>query len=344
MYKLFAKAIFLTIFISACASTETISPPTASNLTHTENHLGRSISPETAQQVELVRTLTGHTDKVLALTFSGDGVYIASDSLDKTIRLWNVRSGQSVHTLSKGESEMIITNGIAFSPNGNLLASAEAIWDVKSGDIVHVLNTGQHAPVAFSPDGSLLAIALFNQPPKLWNVTSGQVADSFVKQPRNADNLSINIAFSPDGAWVAAAGHLDGTVRLWDVHSGQIVRSLSHGTESNIHALAFSPDEQLLASAGTDATVRIWDAASGQQVRSLGHRAGSWSVAFSPDGSLLASAGCNGTVQIWEVTSGKLLRTLDHNDQVTAVIFSPDGTLLVSGGYDNQIYLWGVQR
>lgn len=300
------------------------------------------ISPDTVKQVELAGTLSGHTNKVLALAFSVNDIYIASDSLDRTIRLWNARSGQSVHTFVKSESEMIITNSIAFSPDGNLLASAEAIWDVKSGNIVHTLQRGQHAPVAFSPDESLLAVALFDQPIKLWGIDSGQVAHTFSVQPATSDEPVLNIVFSPDGALLATSGHLNGLVQLWDVATEQLVHTLSHNTKSNIHALAFSPDGRLLASAGTDYTVILWDVTSGQQVHSLRHRDGLWSIAFSPDGSLLASAGCDGRVQIWEVASGKLLHILEHSDQVTSVVFSPDGTLLVSGGYDNQVYVWGI--
>jgi Tol biopolymer transport system component len=78
------------------------------------------ISVDTAGQVKLLSTLSGHSDRVVALAFSGDGSHIASSSMDKTIRLWDVRSGQEVCAFSINEVEI---NSIAFSPDGTLIAS-----------------------------------------------------------------------------------------------------------------------------------------------------------------------------------------------------------------------------
>ena len=298
-----------------------------------------AISADTVDQVERLHTLSGHSDRVMTLAFSGDGVYVASSSRDKTIKLWDVKSGQEVHTFSMKEVGM---NGIAFSPDGSLLASADAIWDVESKQVVHTLERGRQVPgpVAFSPDGSLLAVALVNQPIKLWDVASGQVVRTFDEQ---ADNAAFSIAFSPDGTLLAAGG-LGGTVRLWNVESGQIAGAIEYGDESGVHDVAFSPDGRVLASGGTNPTLRLWDVASRQAIRTLRLGDGLFGVAFSPDGTILASAGGIGGVRLWGVESGRMLRTLSHDDELMAVAFSPDGTLLASGGYDNQIYLWGIPR
>ena len=94
------------------------------------------ISIDTADQVELLSTLSGHNDKVIDLAFSRDGTYIASSSLDRTIRLWDVTSRQEVDAFSMNK---VGFNGIAFSADGRLLASADAIWDVESRQVFHTL-------------------------------------------------------------------------------------------------------------------------------------------------------------------------------------------------------------
>ena len=296
------------------------------------------ISSATADQVELLSALGGHNDRVKDLVFSGDGAYLASSSLDKTIKLWDVVNWQEVHTFSLNK---VGFNGIALSQDGHLLASADAIWDVESKQMVHTLEWSRWgpAPVAFSPNGSILAVAMESQPIKLWDITSGEVLRAFVEQ---IDDVTFSIAFSPDGTLLATGAH-GGIVRVWNVSSGQIAGTLKYGNESDVHDVAFSPNGKLLASAGNDNTVRLWDVHSGDLMHTLWHGNGLYGVAFSPDGSLVASACCDRTVKLWDVASGKVLHSLRHGDEVITVTFSPDGTLLASGGYDHQIYIWGIE-
>lgn len=292
------------------------------------------VSVDTVDQLELLNTLTGHSDKVYTLVFSGDSLYLASVSQDNLVKVWDVVNGGEVFSFEIREVGM---NDIALSPDGHLLASSENIWDVESKQIIHELDPGVFGPVAFSPDSSILAVSPFNQPIKLVDVASGQVMRTLDNQ---AGNFTLSIEFSPDGTLMAAGGHLNGLVTLWDVENGQIVRTFAHDTKSNFHGVAFSPDGQLLASAATQGTTKLWNVASGELVHVI-PGTGCYDVTFSPDGSLLATAGC-GPVKLWEVASWRQVLSLPYIDEVMTVVFSPDGTLLASGGYDQQIHLWGL--
>jgi hypothetical protein len=96
----------------------------------------------------------------------------------------------------------------------------------------------------------------------------------------------------------------DGAVRVWDATTGELLHTLT-GHGDSAHAVAFSPDGSLLATAGEDGRVRLWDAATGKSLRDLdGHRGRVWGVCFSPDGSELASAGGDQTVRVWNPTTG----------------------------------------
>ena len=140
------------------------------------------------------------------------------------------------------------------------------------------------------------------------------------------------VVFSPHGRLLASGG-ADGKVKVWEVASGQEVRTL-RGHTGWVYSVAFSPDGRLLASGSGDNTVKVWEVASGRAVHTLtGHTSCVYSVAFSPDGRLLASGSGDNTVKVWEVASWQEVRTLTgHTDSVKSVAFSPDGHWLAISG------------
>jgi WD40 repeat protein len=296
------------------------------------------ISTGTVEHVVLLHTLVGHSQRVLDVAFSARGELVASSGQDMTIRLWDVKNGQEVHTFQMRSVDMA---DIDISPDRNTLASGEAIWDLASMQEIHPLERGTQIPahVAFSPDGSLLALGRFDQDIKLWDVASGQPAFAFAEQE---EKRTKRMAFSPDGALVAA-GVADGTVRLYDTVSGKVVNTLKYRGETDIHDVAFSPDGKYLASGGRVPAVILWDVASGQVVRTFRLTDNSISMDFSPDGAILASAGgYEYEVRLWDVESGNLLHSLPHNDQLASIAFSPDGRLVAVACFDSNVYLWGI--
>jgi WD40 repeat protein len=158
------------------------------------------------------------------------------------------------------------------------------------------------------------------------------------------------VAFCPDGSRLASASW-DGTVKVWDVQSGQEVLTL-RGHRGWVSGVAFSPDGRRLASAGGvtvgPGEVKVWDAQTGQEVLTFqGHAGSVLGVAFSPDGHRLASASWDG-VKVWDAQSGQEVLTLrDHRGWVSGVAFSPDGRRLASaGGADREpgdVKVWDAQ-
>ncbi|WP_019500718.1 NB-ARC domain-containing protein [Pseudanabaena sp. PCC 6802] len=116
-------------------------------------------------------------------------------------------------------------------------------------------------------------------------------------------------------------------------------------TFGSILSVAFSPDDRLLAAAGTSEDIHLWQSIDGQELFTLkGHKNWVLSIAFSPDSQLLASAGEDNSIKLWDVRDGNCLLTLlGHTDYVHTVTFNPDVQVLASGSIDRTIKLWDVQ-
>ena len=295
---------------------------------------------------------TGETQRTVQLeltdccsyTLSPSGDMLAENAFSaNAMRLWDTASGQVRHTIA-------VSSTVAFSPQGDLLASVNNIvningvrlWDVKSGQPLRVLegDTGSVEDIVFSPDGRILATGSARERTvRLWDTASGRLRGVLT------NNNGQSIAFSPDGRRLAVVGggsrNLGGgsQVLFYDTETGQLLRTLA-GFNITM-GVAFTPDgHSLIAAGGYEA--QTWDVHSGQLRQTLASDMPIWSIALSPDGKLMAWGGgeqrddgmvvnTEYIVQMWDVVTGQPLYTLQEQDGVVfEVLFSPDGQLLAT--------------
>jgi len=255
-------------------------------------------------------------------------------------------------TMFRGHSKDV--KGIAFSPDGNVLASGSwdntiILWDIANRTPIGPPLTGHGGEVnsvAFSPDGNTLASGSSDSTIILWNVTNR----SPIGPPLTGHGSAVNgVAFSPDGNTLAS-GSSDSTIILWNVTNRSPIDPPLIGHGGAVNGVAFSPDGNTLASGSSDSTIILWNVTNRSPIGPLlrGHsgtvRSQVNGVTFSPDGKTLASGSSDQTIILWDVASrtpiGQPLT--GHDKYVTIVVYSPDGKTLASGSSDKSIIIWNV--
>ncbi len=242
-------------------------------------------------------------------------------------------------------------NAIAISPDNKILAVAggtpglngiATLFSLESGKKIRELSDGHRDAIygiAFSPDGSQLATAGYDQLIQLWNSDSGGQLLSL----KGHNGAVYGIAFSPDGGALASAGG-DSSVKLWNTTSGLRLDTFSQPIGEQF-ITAFTPDSRFVLAAGADKQIRLWRWVSGDQsginplerIR-FAHEDEITDLAIAPSGMLLATASADRTVKVWSLPGLEPLQTIGSQpDVVSALVFSVDSQALHVGRMDGSI-------
>lgn len=194
----------------------------------------------------------------------------------------------------------------------------------------------------FTPDGAAIAASGYHEI-TYWKTADGTLA----RRLGGLAERTYDVAYSPDGKWIATASGdpgIFGIVRVWSAEAGndaKPVRELIE-TQDVVFSVAFSPDSKRLAAAGADRSIRIFEVATGKPVFQVeDHADWIFAVAFSPDGKRLASASRDKTCKVFDVEKKESLVTFPgHAQPVYTIAFTPDGKSVASGGEDNSIRMW----
>jgi WD40 repeat protein len=214
----------------------------------------------------LIRNLQGHTDLVFAVAFSPDDCVLASSSIDTTVRLWNVETGECFQILPH-EGRVW---SVQFCPDQHsLISGSEDMtvrrWEIESGECVQTYrgHRGLVFSVALSADGQVIASGGDDTIVKLWDFETGECLENL----KGHQATIRSVVFSADGKLVASGGD-DRTVRVWDLDTMQCLH-IFQGHQGEVWEVAFTTDSLEVISSCQDGIVRSWDIATGECTRSL---------------------------------------------------------------------------
>lgn len=280
--------------------------------------------------------LQPHKRDVFAVIFSPRGKYIATSSYDGTTNLY---TSSGVFLKAATEKDGVLPLHIAFNPDDTRLIIAKSdstmdFWDLSGGTIrkektiaLHEMPSEFVESMVFSPDGKLLATCLGHMA-MIWDIH----AKKMLRLQAHTGEI-YSVVFSPD-ANKLATGSTDGTAKIWDAHSGQLLADLK-GHTNTVFQIAFDhSDGSRVATASADGTARIWDVRTSRLLFVLsGHKNALSRIAFSPDGRQVVTASWDGTAILWDASSF-------HSGPVMSLAFSRGR--LASAGQDGIARVWNA--
>jgi len=306
---------------------------------HAQGNLAK-IGSSNVDKLKMLSTLTGHTGNVLTLAFSPDGNYLASGSVDTTVRLWNVQNLGAAQqgVVLQGHTKQIAIVG--FSADSKTLFTGSydytlRTWDVQSGKQTAV--QGPPGPRmtnmvnAFNADMSVLVYGQDIGGPGVWDVKKGTALAASL----TTDGVSSAgwFAFAPDGQSVYMDDSKANKIYQVPITANESKaderKAVLTGPEDAVYdgPLALSQDGNWLAvETSADGSIHLFDVKAGKLLTTLAADVGGELLLFSPDGSLLVSSATD-AIRFWDVKTGKQVSTLAEKD-IYVGSFNSSGTML----------------
>ncbi|MGK7928723.1 MAG: ankyrin repeat domain-containing protein, partial [Spirulina sp.] len=301
-------------------------------------------------------TVNPHRDRINAMALSPTGEWVATAGNDRTLQLWDPRTGDTFLT---GQNKALgSVTALASSPDGRyLLAGGDGggvqLWDAIGGRCQSRFPSNGSIPlsVSLSPDGGYAIAGFVNGELVLWEVGTRRL----LRRWQGHQTPVSSVCFSPDGrylfscetglgdeesGWGLGAIAASGRWKYWRIATAECLQNIPVGGQC-LNAVCLSPDGHYGASAGSGG-IALWAVRLGRCLRVLpGGEGAIATVDFSADGDILLSGGEDGLLRLWNVLTGKCTFIFEgHRDAIAVARLSADSRYMISASRDGACKVW----
>jgi len=296
-------------------------------------------------------------NEVVSANFSVDGSLVITRTVDNIAGIWNANSGRLIHLLEGPVTDFHQRNWLGlpnahaeFSPNGKLALTTHSfhgvyIWDVSTGRLVHSLKSNNDIIISAHFCSNGRTVVTLSE-----DASDGEVGYSICGWDLETETLLYKIITGSSSIFEFSANNerfidsILGTIRVWDVSSGRLLKELE-ADAGNLIAASFSPNGQMLVTVSDDNALAIWDLESGRVMLNLeGHAGLISSATFSMDGTKVLGASFDGRSILWNAITGNILFThlqlIDNDWLVYDEHYRFDGT---PGAIEKLYFVCGLE-
>ncbi|MBY9005357.1 MAG: TIR domain-containing protein [Candidatus Lokiarchaeota archaeon] len=286
----------------------------------------------------LLKEYKPHNKAIYTFSITPDRKYVITGSLDKSIKIWNLETGDLYHKIDGHDDEITCLD---LSSDGSRIVSGSEdnsvkLWKLDTGNLMRNFTDHEGAifDVLITPNDDYIISTSEDNTAKIikWNTKR------IIRSLKEEDSGLKAITISPNGKFLAISSGKNIYVWNWG-ETDPKYKINAH--KFAICSIKICPKGEYLVSGSLDKTIKIWNLETGDLMKSLkGHKGGINSISISHDRRYIASGSGDKTVIIWDTINGKIFGPFTHESYVQCVRFIPDSYLVIGADYNGSVRVW----